>query len=301
MRKIILIFIVFVAFGCSKGGVAEDSYALYDAADSGVAYQAAPSYRAMSNNLAREAGGGDFQGAQDPAESGALQNQERKLVKRASIRIRVDNLETADSSVSQLMEKYEAYAASTSIYENSNTYSIRVPAHFYDLFLSDANGLGRVQHRNETTEDVTLQYYDLEGRLATKRELLKTFQAYLGRANNIDEILKVEARISELQYDIDSTGKQLRSLANRVDYATIDLTLLGPVSSIPRKGLSLGERVKQLFNSFGGFLGTLVIIVIGIIIFGVPILLLLGLLFWLLFGRIGLIRRFWRLVAKKQA
>jgi hypothetical protein len=99
---------------------------------------------------------------------------ERKLVKQAHIRIRAENLDAADASVNALMEKHGAYTASTEVEENSRYYSIRVPSSEYDAFLAGTNGVGRMLRRSETTEDVTLRYYDLEGRLNTKRELLKT-------------------------------------------------------------------------------------------------------------------------------
>jgi hypothetical protein len=156
--------------------------------------------------------------------------------------------------------------------------------------------MGRLINRYESTEDVTLRYYDLEGRLATKKELLRTFQSYLGKAKTIEEILSVEARLSELQYDIEGTGIQLRNLANRVDYATVDLSLLGPVISSPNRGLTFGERIKQLFGGFGGFLSTVAMVLLGIVIYGIPILLLLGLLYLLLFGKIGLAKKLWRLI-----
>jgi hypothetical protein len=221
---------------------------------------------------------------------------ERKLIKRANVSIRVENLAAADDSVTALLEKFDAYAASTNIEENSRYYSLRVPAHYYDVFLAEMDGMGRLINRYESTEDVSLRYYDLEGRLATKKELLKTFQAYLGKAKTIEEILSVEARISDLQYDIEGTGIQFRNLANMVDYATIDLSFFGPVTSAPNRGLTLGERVKQLFGSFGGFLSTVAMVLIGIVIYGIPVLLLLGLLFLLLFGKIGLAKKLWRLI-----
>jgi hypothetical protein len=228
--------------------------------------------------------------------AGNFADAERKLVKRASVSIRVDNLAVADDSVTALLKKFDAYAASTNIEENSRFYSLRVPANYYDVFLAETNGMGRLLNRYENTEDVTLRYYDLEGRLATKKELLKTFQSYLGKANSIEEILSVEKRISELQYDIEGTGIQLRNLANRVDYATVDLQLLGPVTSASYRGLTFGERVKQLFGGFGGFLSTVGMVLIGIVIYGIPILLILGLLFLLLFGKIGIFKKLWRLI-----
>jgi len=229
-----------------------------------------------------------------------LNNVERKLVKRAYIRIRVENLDASDASVTGMLQKYDAYAASTEVDENSRSYSLRVPSQHYDAFLVEMNGMGRLLNRSENTEDVTLRYYDLEGRLETKKELLRTFQSYLGKAKTIEEILAVEARISELQYDIEGTGVQLRNLANRVDYATIDLTLFGPVTSMPQRNVTFGERIKELFGSFGGFLASVAVVIMGIVIYGIPVLLLVVFFFWLLFGRIGLLKKLWLLVTKKR-
>jgi hypothetical protein len=320
MKKFILILILLSAFlsafGCSRkmeGGktltssqamMSDAAYAWewagYTEGPAGVEGQTPPAFRDMSNLYGRVNQEAAPSRAADTSSSDSmsanLDNVERKLVKRATIRIRAENLEAADASVAELMAKYGAYSASTDIEENARRYSLRVPSNVYDSFLAEMNGLGRLLRRSETVEDVTLRYYDLEGRLATKKELLRTFQSYLGRARNIEEILSVEARISELQSDIEGTGLQLRNLANRIDYATIELNIIGPVSSTPKNERTLGERIKGMFADFGSFLSVIVIAVVGIIIYGIPILLLVVLLFWLFFGRIGLIKKLWRKV-----
>ena len=219
----------------------------------------------------------------------------RKLVKRANLRLRVADLAAADASINALMEQHGAYAASTETDENSRGYVIRVPQAKYDGFLAAMSGMGRVLYRSESAEDVTLRYYDLEGRLATRQELLKTFQAYLGKAKDIEEILSVEARIADLQNEIDGTGKELRYLANLADFATISLDLYGPVAAVPRSGPTLGERIKELFSGFGDFLSTLALVITGIVIYGIPVLLLLALFFWVCFGKIGLLKKLWRI------
>jgi TfoX/Sxy family transcriptional regulator of competence genes len=282
-----------LVFGCSKRPERDSLYALEAKSSAGTSYARAP---APASDMAW-----DEQAAADAAATPAeVGDAERKLVKSAYLRIRVENLDAADAAVTGLLQKYDAYAASTVVDENSRTYSLRVPAPRYDIFLAEMNGMGRLLSRYENTEEVTLRYYDLEGRLETKKELLKTFQSYLGTAKTIEEILAVEARISELQYDIEGTGNQLRNLANRVDYATIDLNLMGPAAAHQNRGETFGERLRQMFGGFGGFLAGVVVAIVGIVIYGVPILLLVVLFFWLLFGRIGLLKKLWRLVKGKQ-
>jgi len=298
-RKLLLLTLtatLLFTIGCSKKSQAlrNENYAIVK----GLAYDdgaAAPrEARAMADSHVYEEAGGT---GETDSLSANYPDAERKLIKSANISIRVENLSAAEDSVNALLKKYDSYAASSNIQENSRYYSLRVPANYYDIFLAETGGMGRLINRYENTEDVTLRYYDLEGRLATKKELLKTFQAYLGKAKTIEEILSVEARISDLQYEIEGTGIQFRNLANRVDYATIDLQLLGPVlSASSNQGLTFGERIKQLFGGFGGFLSTVAMVLLGIVIYGIPVLLLLGLLFLLFFGKIGLAKKLWRLI-----
>jgi len=286
-KKMILVLLtaLLFAFGCSKGADTSGGEA-QSFAQSDNDYGAA---RAVLTNISNLTG--EISGEADSISANLLG---RKLVKRAVIRIKVENLESADASISDLLKKYEAYAATTNITENSNYYSLRVPSYMYDRFLAEMNTTGRLIQRSENTEDVTIRYYDLEGRLETKKELLRTYQSYLGRAKDIEEILSVEARIADVQNDIDGTGRQLRDLGSRVDYATIELTLLGPARA------SIGERIKQLFDSFGAFLSILGLIIIDIVIYCIPIILLAFFFYWLFFGKIGLIKKLWLLVKGKK-
>jgi hypothetical protein len=229
-----------------------------------------------------------------PAEAG----QSRKLTKSAYLNLRVEDPAGTEKPLSALMEKYGAWPASTTIYENSRNYSIRVPSDSYDAMLAELAGLGRVTRRTENTEDVTLRYYDLEGRLAVKRELLNTYQTYLVRARNIDEIMTVESRIADLQQEIDWTGTQLRYLANLIDYSTVNVEITGPSGS-SYSAPSLAERFGDFFGSFGEVFSTALVVIAGIIMYGVPALLVVILLYWLLFGRIGLVKKLWRLAARK--
>lgn len=274
--------------GCSRGGDSQ-SYAVTDY------YSAQTMSRTTSNLFGNyEMEYGDEHGY-DSSPSTILTEIERKLVKQVNLRIRVDNLGAADLKVTELTNKYNGYISSSDINEYNHNYVLRVPSNMYDIFLSDTDGIGKLISRSESTEDVTIRYYDLESQLESKIDLLRTFQSYLTRAVNMEEILAVEYRIADLRREIEFTGTQLRNLANRVDYATVYLYLQGPSVSVIREQ-TLGDRVNQLLNNFGGFLSTVAIVLLGIIIFGIPIITLIILLAWLLFGRVGLLKKLWKFV-----
>ena len=224
----------------------------------------------------------------------------RKLIKNADLKLKVDDPALTEKPLAELMEKYNAWSASSGIYESSRYYSIRVPSAAYDAMLADLSELGKILRRSEYAEDVTLQYYDLESRLATKRELIKTYQGYLGRAKNIDEIMTVERRIAELQQEIDWTGTQFRNLADRIDYSTITVDISGPYTGALQYETTLKEKMSELFGSFGKVASNTVVVLTGIVIYGIPIILLIVLFFWLLFGRIGILKKLFKLAAGKK-
>ncbi|MCL2808969.1 MAG: DUF4349 domain-containing protein [Treponema sp.] len=310
---VLLIFTALVIFGCTRmeyGLTQSESGRLFSArsgllyddsvlisrntsadtlweGSAGIEGHEPPRFRDMSND------GSDITAANPNAD-------ERKLVKMANVQIKLENFDTTDEFISNLLERHNAYSALTQINEHSRFYSLRVPSKLFDVFLTEVNNMGNLISRHESTEDVTVRYYDLEGRLETQKELLRTFQSYLGRTNTMQDILTVETRIADLQRDIDRTGSQLRSLANLVDYATINLNLHMSVPVVSYKGETLSDRIRDLFSGFGNFLSSILVAIIGFVIYGIPLLAIIVLLIWVLFGRIGLMKKLWNLLMSKK-
>jgi hypothetical protein len=223
----------------------------------------------------------------------------RKLIVTAALRVRFSDLKKGETELNGILAAYNAYSASTSAQENRRRYTIRVPSGSYAACLADLKNMGNLLSYSEETEDAAARYYDLESRLTTQRELLKTFQAYLGKAASIDDIMTVERRIAELQREIDDTGSQFRSLSYRIDYAAIELDLWGPESARAYGKPSIGERVAGLFRVFTDYASVVALVLLGIVIYGTPSVLVLALLYWLLLGKIGLLRTLRRLVGEK--
>jgi hypothetical protein len=111
--------------------------------------------------------------------------------------------------------------------------------------------------------------------------------------------MTVESRIADLQQEIDETGTRLRNLANLVDYSTINLEIVGPVSASSYSAPGLGEKLGALFGSFGDVASSMLVVLAGIVIYGVPAILIITLFFWIFFGRIGLLKKLWRFAARK--
>jgi hypothetical protein len=145
---------------------------------------------------------------------------------------------------------------------------------------------------------VTEYYYDLENRVKNKRILVERYQTYLKNAKNVEDLLNVERFLNDATTELESLEGSFRGLVKQVDYATISLTL-EPLVTTNASSSTLGEQLRNLFTSFGSFLQSAVVILVALVIYGIPLVLILALLWLLLFGRVGLVKKLFKLVNRK--
>jgi hypothetical protein len=55
-----------------------------------------------------------------------------------------------------------------------------------------------------------------------------------------------------------------------------------------------------LLTGFGGYMSAIIIILLAVIVYGIPAIVILLLLYWILFGKIGLVKKVYKLVAEKK-
>jgi hypothetical protein len=291
-KSLAVIFVCFIVLtGCS--GKQQSQSSNYIGAgfspdlaynDSEVQYEAA-SPMSVGNNLFTE-------------NTPALQETtNRKFTTSSSLKIRIENLDGGVNMLNEIMNRYNTYASSINIDENSRSYTLKVPTQKYKNVLEEIMKIGKILHYEETTEDVTLKYYDLESRLNTKKELIKTFQSYLSKAKNIEEILAVESKIAGLQAEIDDVGRQFILLNNLIEYSTIRLALLGPPSDNNYEKETIGEKIKGVLGGFAGFVSAIAVILVAIIVYVIPSIILLFLLYWVLFGKIGALKKVFKFLS----
>jgi len=111
--------------------------------------------------------------------------------------------------------------------------TIRVPASRFDDALNQIKQLeGEVATANVDTKDVTDQFVDLQARLAAKQSEEQRYLALLNRANTIDEILKVDAAITNVRTQVEQLTAQINSIKSRTEFSTIVLSVT-PLTVLP--------------------------------------------------------------------
>lgn len=235
--------------------------------------------------------GGSSAGGQNPAGQ-----QERKLIKTGSISLEVEQLASAEEAVLAWCQSFGGYVASSFNHETNAAFTVRIPAVHFDAAMAAAGNLGRVRSRNVSTQDVSEQFYDLQTRLDTRKILRDRLQSYLAQAKNMEDLLHIERELNSTLTEIESMEGRMRRLSNQIDYSTITVDLQLPYRTTDQgfQWPSLDRNVRRFLSNVVDFFVDFVAIVLYIVIFGVPILALVAFLYWLLLGRMGLLRRIFK-------
>jgi hypothetical protein len=75
---------------------------------------------------------------------------------------------------------------------------------------------------------VTAQFTDIEAQLSALNATRDQFLLVLGEAKNVNDILQVQDRITQVQLQIDQLEGQKRLITDQTSFGTLSVTLLEP-------------------------------------------------------------------------
>ncbi|MBQ7121110.1 MAG: DUF4349 domain-containing protein [Clostridia bacterium] len=126
------------------------------------------------------------------------------------------------------------------------TYTVRIPADKLGDFLVSAGKNGIITNKTEEQQNVTLEYVDLESRIEAYKTEKQTLTGLLEKAESLDNVLAIQERLSEVNYQIESYTSQLKVLENRVSYSTVTLRI-SEVERVTEAEPTVWSRIKNRF------------------------------------------------------
>lgn len=127
---------------------------------------------------------------------------------------------------------------------------IRIPQTELGGFLEITEANGNVLSKQESAEDITLDYVDVESHkqalLAEQERLL----ALLEQAVDVEAMIALEQRLSDVRYQLQSYESRLRVMENQVSYSTVNLTLNEVVvytERPPEPNPTVSQRISRGF------------------------------------------------------
>ena len=201
----------------------------------------------------------------------------------------IETLEFDDTvqAVYEMMERFGAYIESSSVsgsdyaskYYGGRThrnasFSIRVPVKHYSEMSSSLTEIGNVTRYSSESQNITPQFTDTESRLKAYRTEYDRLLEMMENAKTVDEMIQVEARLSEVEYNIESLTGTLRVWQDKVDYSTIHLSIreVYEYTEPVIEPQSFWERVAEAFGDSIEWLGEAGKDIVVFIVSAVPIL-----------------------------
>ena len=166
----------------------------------------------------------------------------------------------------------------------SASLTMRVPSSRFSEAIRQLKELdGEVATSAVSAQDVTDQFVDLQARLAAKQSEEQRYLALLGRANTIDEILKIDASLSNVRLQIEQLTGQINSIKSRTEFSTISMSV-SPIAIVPfqepAKAWDPAKTVARALAALGAMLQVFADLAIWLVIFGwLPLIALAGVLF----------------------
>ena len=181
-----------------------------------------------------------------------MENAGRKIIYTAYAAMETETFDETSASVRQMVEDAGGYISSSSARASrtdgprSADYTCKIPAGNYAGFIDGLSGAGNLYRLTESTDDVTLQYVDLDARLSSLQNQLDRLEELAAEASDIETLLTIETQIGEVQYELESYTAQMRTLENQISYSTVDLTIdeVGAVS----EGAGFSTRLRAAFG-----------------------------------------------------
>lgn len=195
----------------------------------------------------------------------------RKLIHNAFLRLESKEYDKTRTQLLDTVKAMNGYVENSSEEGSAEQggrwaeYTLRIPSAQYAAFLKAAEGTGSLVRKEESVDDVTRQYVDVQARL----ESLKVQEARLlelaQQAETMEDLLTIESHLTEVRYQIESYTMEQRTMDDQVDYSTItvalsEVTVYTPVSH------SFGSRMRDAFgDSWERFVAGCQDVVIGVI------------------------------------
>ena len=283
--------------GCGSAGKSAVSY------DSGMVEYAVSDEAAMA-----------------PAEGAAMKNtaadtgstqlpQNRKWIVTVNLTAETDDLDALRSALDEKIAALNGYVEDQSVYNGSiydsgrryrsANLTVRIPADSIDAFLQDVGGLANIVRQNKSIEDVTLSYVATESRLKALETEEARLLELLSQAENMTDLLEIEARLSEVRSELENYASQKRLSDNQIDYATIYIAIEEVQEYTPTEEPSLWERIRDGFKDNLEGVGEGLLDVLVWFIVSIPTLVVLAVVVLILVLIVRRIRR--RRKAKKAA
>ena len=178
---------------------------------------------------------------EDVKESVEASGNKRMLIKTVHMEVESEDIDAMVKNVEKRVEELGGYVENMSVnnqkYSSSETktadITARVPIEKLDLFVNEVEGQSNLLSRSSNAEDVTLRYVDMQARMDSLQTEYDRISELLKEADSLDNIIELENRLTDIRYEMQSYGSQMKAMKNQATYSTIYLNIKQVIEYTP--------------------------------------------------------------------
>lgn len=209
----------------------------------------------------------------------------QKLIKTGNISLEVEDVREAFDKIDKMARKFNGYIFDMNEYEDGSekeiNLTVKVDNRNFEAMMKGLESIGKVHRSGISTQDVTREYIDTEARISTLKIQEETLKELLKKAEDIEDLLRIETELQNVRQKIESAQGQLNYLKDAVSYSTVDIVLRNKILPTQSEGESSIEKFVFSLKDGFGFWGNVLLNLIATIIWLSPVLLIGGAVFFL--------------------
>jgi Domain of unknown function (DUF4349) len=223
--------------------------------------------------------------AQTDTQSAAVPAAKPQLIRSASLRLTVQDVDVAIADLRNLLKQQQGDIYNFDDQRGGDgarrqvNLELKVPQANLDPTIESLGKLGTIVNTQVSADDVTTQIVDTEARLKNLRQQETMTQKIMERTGSIKDVLAVSQQLSQVRDQIERLDAQVKQLKTQVAYSTIKLQLSAAIGAGPVNQNTFGQQVQDRWNrstrGASQLMIGLLLLGIGLIPF-LPFLLLLG-------------------------
>jgi hypothetical protein len=245
--------------GCGLAGCSGSASSSSAASAAGVA-RAAPAGAPAVAGAANGAGGAEngavssgsnagVFGPAGPAGSGQSAHAAKvapasqEIIYTAQLTVRAKDVPSAAARATQLVDQAGGYVSSENLTSDPDhpqnataTVGFKIPVVAYQATLASLSGgtLGEQLSLQQQAQDVTQQVADVNSQVASDEAAIVQLRALLKNAGSVGDLLQVQDQISTEESALEGMEAQARALNHETSYATVTVTIVGPMAPAPK-------------------------------------------------------------------
>ncbi len=296
MRIIILVMAISVVIAaCSSSDSAESASADLDIGESSAGATYAESQEAGAPSPSTD--GGESEAFKAVTEDGSVvfratptQTFDAKIIRdgRLDLRVGLGTFGANTEQIRVIAADLGGYVSSgeTHIEELDDDryavgwYTMRIPSDRFDEAVGRIELLGERVSASLSSQDVTEEYVDLEGRLNYWRQQEQFYSALMDEAETVNDMIALQGQMQQVLLTIEQIEGRMRYLDSRTNFATLTVGLTevpgGPIAPVVPDSADPGT-IERAFEQAGEVLLATVafIIVAGAVAIPIGILVLM--------------------------